>query len=256
MARITGTSGDDRGAKTLNGTNQADEIFGLAGNDTLIGYGGGDILTGGAGADELFGSDGIDFASYKASSRGVSVNLQEATGGNGEAQGDTLFSIEGVIGSDRTDYLYGGFYRDLLRGEGSADYLDGGDGNDLLAGGGGSDILLGGAGADELRGDAGTDFAMYYSSAAAVTVNLATGRGIGGEAEGDRFFSVEGVQGSNFADRITGNSAANLIRGDGGADLVAGGGGADRFFSGGSSGSSPRHLTISSISVGARATRS
>ena len=55
MSRITGTSGDDRGAKTLNGTSQADEIFGLAGNDTLIGYGGGDILTGGAGADELFG---------------------------------------------------------------------------------------------------------------------------------------------------------------------------------------------------------
>ena len=90
MARITGTSGDDRGAKTLNGTNQADEIFGLAGNDTLIGYGGRDILTGGAGADELFGSDGIDFANYKASSRGVSVDLQEATGGNGEAKGDTL----------------------------------------------------------------------------------------------------------------------------------------------------------------------
>ena len=74
MARITGTSGDDRGAKTLNGTSQADEIFGLAGDDTLIGYGGGDILTGGPGADELFGSDGIDFANYKASSRGVSVS--------------------------------------------------------------------------------------------------------------------------------------------------------------------------------------
>ena len=103
-----------------------------------------------------------------------------------------------MIGSDRTDFLYGGFDRDLLRGEGSADYLNGSDGNDLLAGGGGSDILLGGAGADELRGDAGTDFAMYYSSAAAVTVNLATGRGSGGEAEGDRFFSVEGVQGSEF----------------------------------------------------------
>ena len=38
---------------------------------------------------------------------------------------------------------------------------------------------------------------MYYLSEAAVT-----GRGSGGEAEGDRFFSVEGVQGSNFADRI------------------------------------------------------
>ena len=105
MARITGTSADDRGAKTLNGTSQADEIFGLAGDDTLIGYGGGDILTGGAGADELFGSDGIDFANYKASSRGVSVSLQQAMGGNGEAQGDTLYSIEGVIGSDWTDYL-------------------------------------------------------------------------------------------------------------------------------------------------------
>ena len=72
-----------------------------------------------------------------------------------------------------------------------------------------------------------------------MTVNLATGRGSGGEAEGDRFFSVEAVQGSNFADRITGNSAANLIRGVGGADIVAGGGGADRFFSGDLGQSSP-----------------
>ena len=96
-------------------------------------------------------------------------------GGNGEAQGDTLYSIEGVIGSDRTDYLYGGFDRDILRGEGSADYLNGSDGNDLLAGGSGSDILLGGAGADELRGDAGTDFAMYLSLRATAAWAAAAG---------------------------------------------------------------------------------
>jgi Ca2+-binding RTX toxin-like protein len=79
---------------------------------------------------------------------------------------------------------------------------------------------------------------MYYSSGQAVTVDLATGTGRGGEAEGDRYSSVEAVQGSQYADRITGNAAANLIRGTGGADVLAGGGGADRFFIDGSDGSS------------------
>ena len=83
MARITGTSGDDRGAKTLNGTDQADEIFGLAGNDTLIGFGGDDVLEGGAGADELFGSDGFDYRQLPRLGAGRLHRSSNAVGGNG-----------------------------------------------------------------------------------------------------------------------------------------------------------------------------
>lgn len=230
MARIIGTSGDDRYPRELIGTAQADEIFGLAGDDSLLGLSGNDILVGGPGADELFGSAGIDFASYKTSRQGVSIDLQYAIGGNGEAEGDTLYSIEGVIGSDQRDYLFGSFDGDILRGEGGSDYILGGDGNDVLAGGAGSDLLIGSSGADELRGDSGIDFTMYYDSAQAVNVDLATGRGRGGTAEGDWLVSVEGILGSDSADRLMGSGAANQFAGERGADTLAGRGGADRFF--------------------------
>src|SRR5262245_8001293 len=79
MAIITGTNSDD---PELKGTNLADEIYALAGNDTLIGFGGNDtligydgddVLEGGAGADELFGSAGFNYASYKGSAAGVEI---------------------------------------------------------------------------------------------------------------------------------------------------------------------------------------
>ena len=237
MAVITGTNGNDLYPNELEGTAAADQIFGLAGDDALIGFGGNDLLEGGAGADELFGSSGFDTASYRGSDGGVAVDLEEFATRGGDARGDTLYSIEGLIGSDRTDYLYGSFERNVLEGGKGSDLLAGRAGDDTLAGGGGSDILLGEAGADELRGDGGIDFALYYASDAAVTVDLATGRGTGGDAQGDRFVSVEAVQGSMFADRIIGNGAANLLRGDDGGDVLTGGGGADRFFVGGSYGS-------------------
>jgi Ca2+-binding RTX toxin-like protein len=238
MAIITGTNGNDQYPHELEGTAGADQIFGLAGDDTLIGLSGDDLLEGGAGADELFGSAGFDTASYHGSDRGVYISLGTFAADGGHATGDTLYSIEGLIGSARTDYLYGSSERNVLQGGNGADLLSGREGDDLLAGGGGSDILLGDEGADELRGDGGVDFALYYASDQAVTVNLATGRGTGGDAQGDRFVGVEAVQGSSFADRLTGNAAANQLRGVDGADILTGGGGADRFFIDGSYGSS------------------
>ena len=240
MAIITGTNGNDKYPHELEGTDGADAIHGLAGDDALIGFNGDDVLEGGAGADDLFGSNGFDYASYRSSDQGVTIVLDSFGAEGGHARGDSLYSIEGLIGSAWTDYLYGDSERNILRGEGGDDDLEGGAGNDRLEGGGGRDILIGDAGADELRGDSGTDFAMYYQSDAAVTVNFATGMGQGGDAEGDRFVSVEAVQGSAYGDRITGNGAVNLIRGVAGADVIAGGGGGDRFFIDGSYGSSAR----------------
>jgi Ca2+-binding RTX toxin-like protein len=230
VAIITGTNGNDRYPNELEGTNGADEIRGLAGDDTLIGFSGNDLMLGGLGADELFGSDGFDTASYAGSRAGVSASLFGAYGYGGDANGDALYSIEGLIGSDHTDYLDGDDTRNDLRGGGSADVLYGGGGDDRLSGGDGRDILIGEDGADELRGDGGMDFALYYASDAAVTVNLTNGTGRGGDAEGDRFISVESVQGSDFADKITGNSAANWLTGGYGGDTLSGGGGADRFY--------------------------
>ena len=74
MATITGTNASD---PELEGTNLADQIFGLGGNDILIGFDGDDVLEGGKGADQLFGSLGFDTASYKGSQAGVTVVLAE-----------------------------------------------------------------------------------------------------------------------------------------------------------------------------------
>jgi Ca2+-binding RTX toxin-like protein len=51
-----GTAGHD----TLIGSDQADQINGLAGNDTLYGMLGNDVLTGGTGGDALYGGEGHD----------------------------------------------------------------------------------------------------------------------------------------------------------------------------------------------------
>src|SRR6187549_3478431 len=99
MAIIKGTNGDDKYPGELEGTAGADQIFGYAGNDVLIGFNGNDTLEGGAGADQLYGGDGLDLASYKSSPEDVTVFLQDLYAAGGDATGDTLSDIEGVIGS-------------------------------------------------------------------------------------------------------------------------------------------------------------
>jgi Ca2+-binding RTX toxin-like protein len=196
MAIVTGTNASD---PELEGTSLADQILGLGGNDILIGFDGDDELEGGAGADELFGSAGIDFASYRGSSSGVFVDINGILAG--DASGDRLYSIEGLIGSAHADVLgglniidernvlkgdggndalYGRGGDDLLDGGTGADLLNGGSGTDELRGSAGADQLIGGEGGDQLRGGGGLDIAVYFST---VRVDLATGVGSGGDAE-------------------------------------------------------------------------
>src|SRR4051794_11816605 len=104
MPTITGTNNSD---PELEGTDAADTIFGLGGHDILIGLGGSDTLEGGAGADEIFGSSGFDYAGYRSSSAGVAVWLDEFHAAGGDAAGDHLYSIEGLIGSAFADGLVG-----------------------------------------------------------------------------------------------------------------------------------------------------
>ncbi|WP_423317453.1 hypothetical protein [Azospirillum sp. 11R-A] len=66
-------------------------------------------------------------------------------------------------------------------------------------------MLAGGAGADTLDGDAGGDTADYRSSAAAVSVNLATGAAVGGDAAGDVLIYIEHVVDSAYNDTHRGN---------------------------------------------------
>ena len=90
----------------------------------------------------------------------------------------------------------------------------------------------------------------------AVRVDLATGKGFGGDATGDRLFGVEGVEGSELNDRISGNGAANRLIGNTGADLLSGAGGADRFVYPTPPTAPAPMATASSTSAGRRATAS
>ena len=211
MSLIIGSNGNDIGAFSLYGTDQADLLLGLNGIDQLSGQGGDDVLQGGLGDDLLFGGAGSDTASYAYSAYGVSVDLEQFRGTVQVAvdDQDALFGIENVVGSSM---------QDLLQGDAGANVLSGGNGFDQLEGRGG---------ADRLEGGAGEDHAYYGASAAGVNVNLATGKGSGGDAQGDTLFGVEHLHGSAFGDQLTGNGGDNALFGNQGNDTLKGGGGAD-----------------------------
>lgn len=121
---------------------------------------------------------------------------------------------------------------DVLAGDAGDNRLDGLDGNDRLSGLGGDDMLVGGAGADILDGGDGFDLASYYTSAAGVTVNLASHSAAGGEAQGDTLTGIEDLEGSGFDDTLTGDGGGNWLYGLAGKDRLLGGGGNDMLIGG------------------------
>jgi Ca2+-binding RTX toxin-like protein len=263
MATITGTTGND----ILAGTTSADQIYGLEGNDTLSGGGGNDVLDGGAGADALDGGSGTDTATYANSAAAVNVSLATYTGSGGDAEGDTLSSIEVVIGSNFNDTLtclsagatlQGGAGDDLYvvgnqsvvvteAAGGGADEVQtaltvlsiasyanvekltytgtlgftgaGNAGDNVITGGSGNDNLSGGAGADQFFGNGGTDTVNYADATAGVSINLKTGIHTG-IAAGDTYNSIEVIQGSSYNDTFVGDASANTFNGMNGIDTI------------------------------------
>jgi Ca2+-binding RTX toxin-like protein len=233
MAVIFGTSNSEYLYLDDGVTSGPDLIYGFAGDDTLDAQAGDDVLDGGDGADELIGHSGRDQASYLYSTAAVTVNLQTGLGDGGDAEGDTLFLVENLMGSlyddiligddDGTNELYGLVGNDTLKGGGGADILAGSSGNDTVGGGGGGDDLLGGE---------GSDTAAYEESPAGVTVSLSAGTASGGDATGDVLNSIENLTGSAHADWLEGDDGANVLKGLDGLDTLKGFGGADNLYGG------------------------
>ncbi|WP_424942059.1 Hint domain-containing protein [Aliiroseovarius crassostreae] len=145
-----------------------DSLSGGAGNDSLYGGEGLDTLEGGTGADYLEGGAAQDTADYSASSAAVTVDLSSGTGSGGDAEGDMLTGVDGIIGSDHDDTLLGydgqsltgdlaTDYTNIFDGGAGDDYIDGRGGDDILRGGADDDTLVAGAGDDQLFGDGGDD---------------------------------------------------------------------------------------------------
>lgn len=260
------------GANELRGNDGSDVLKGGGGADTIDGGSGNDTLTGNYGADVLVGGSGEDTADYSQSfdpytaTGGVTVNLWMNYGLDGEAEGDTFNSIENVTGSLYTDFIYGNFVANGLRG-GSGDdrlygydgndHLDGGDGNDLLVGGPDADTIIGGAGRDYLDGGTGVDSMIggmgddrYNVDDAGDVVVETTGEGydvisastsytLSATAEieymgttGSNGTAALNFTGNDFGQSIAGNEGSNVLQGLGGDDSLDGDGGFDRLFGG------------------------
>ena len=177
---------------------------GLMSGDIITGLGDDTIINRGNIADDIYLGEGND--RYTAGAAGTS--------------GD-------IYGGDGNDIINARGGAQSLYGEDGDDFLRGGEGDDMLFGGFGVDYLRGGEGADVLNGFAGQDWADYITSSAAVTVDLSTGVGTGGDAQGDTYVFVERVYGSNFDDTLTGDGNVNYLRGAGGNDVLNGGSGVD-----------------------------
>lgn len=234
-AQLWGDDGNDLlqgGARAdiIRGGDDDDRLIGQGGNDRLEGEDGDDVLEGGKGADIIDGGDGFDQVTYENSTVGVTFRVSADdddifVGTGGEAAGDRVTDVEHVIGSHFSDRLYGD--------PDDGGILEGLDGDDALVGGEDDDLLLGGGGADNLRGQDGDDTISFVTSSGQVSANLQSGNGSNGDAEGDRYISIENVFGSNYDDVLTGNGSDNRLDGWNGDDILTGGGGEDEIDGGG-----------------------
>ena len=203
MENVLGSDQDDR----ITGNIQVNWLFGGNGNDIIAAGGGDDVVYGENDNDTLYGGDGNDYLD----------------GGLGN---DVLYGEAGQ------DTLLGGQENDLLDGGAANDGLFGGLGDDTLLGGAGDDTLTGGSGADLLNGGDGIDTASYLTSLAGIVAYLSYPAYNTGDAQGDTYFSIENLEGSQFGDALFGDSQYNHLWGLGGDDYLDGLGGNDTLEGG------------------------
>lgn len=218
---ITGNSGNNR-------------LYAKAGNDRVFGMGGDDELVNGSGAgDDLYdGGEGIDILTHSSTLAGVFVDLINQIAYGSEIGTDELVSIENVGGGAGDDEIIGDHIGNEILGWGGNDILIGNRGDDTLRGGDGNDSLAGGAGRDMLFGGDGIDMLDYSRSPNSIRVDLQRRVSEGGDAEGDRFWGIEGVTGSESNDRLWGGKSGNVLIGGGGADVIYGRRGHDELDGG------------------------
>lgn len=262
IERIVGSNSAD----SIYGHTGANQLLGGDGNDIIVGRGGGDILRGGNGDDiidpgpggnalvfgeggddtliggggmfeTLDGHNGSDTASYASNTTGVMAiitNQQPAEiwGTATNAAGPQLFfdnlrNVENLIGGSGNDYFY-------IEGAGDStadrNTFFGNEGNDWIEAGPNNDQIFGGGGLDVIS-------YIHASGPNGLVITLGTGgNGTVGSAVTflgvDTYSSIEGVEGTNFADTLTGNERNNVLYGRNGDDVLNGGMGSDQLIGG------------------------
>lgn len=234
------------GNDIVRGGNGADTVKLGDDNDFVDGGRGNDNLQGGAGIDEVSFASWNDVSASSGSTLSTLISLRSPFDGLGQAklisknaQGvvttletDALTGFENVTGTKFNDTITGTDGANRIHGENGNDVISGRGGNDNLTGGAGDDRISGGTGADIMAGGTGNDTLDYGSSTSGVNVNLLTGRGFGGDAQGDTFSSFENITGSGLADELKGNTRANVLKGNAGSDTIDGFFGNDKIDGG------------------------
>ncbi len=248
MANFDGTNGPD----PINGSPDADTIFGLLGDDVIIGGGGNDQIHAGP-ERQLFPNITDNDLVYGDDVGGASNDTIYAGYGNDRIFGDNPQSSTGG-----SDLIYGDSGKDEIYGGHGSDYLDGGEGDDVLfgdSGGGqfGEDVLVGGIGSDRMVGGAGND--LYDVDNANDVVEEEAFAGSGHDTVRSRISytlsanvedlalvetAVQGT-GNSLDNRIYGNAADNVISGNAGNDFLFGGAGNDTIS--GATGSDTANFT-------------
>jgi hypothetical protein len=197
---------------------------------------GNDQAVGGRGADSIDGGEGFDYARYDASAEGVNIDLAKGTATGGDATGDKLSNIEGLVGSQKNDVLTGDDKNntiwanagdDVVNTGAGNDWVEAQDGDDVVNLGSGDDQAVGGRGADVIDGGEGFDYARYDASTEGVNIDLAANTATGGDATGDKLSNIEGLVGSQKSDVLTGDDKNNAIWANAGDDVVSTGAGND-----------------------------
>jgi Ca2+-binding RTX toxin-like protein len=232
-------------ANILDGLGGNDYLNGQPGADTLRGGDGNDLLDGGVDRDTLIGGAGNDVYDFWT---GVDIVVESSGGGidtilcfesftlPSEVEvlsfATTTTAVDGT-GNNLSNTITGGEAGNRLTGLGGNDSLLGMNGNDTLEGGNGNDMLDGGAGNDALIGGNGAD--TYHLRNAADTVSETDASSAGGVDTVLSYLSSHTL-GANIENgrvmssgtaSLTGNGLGNLLVAGAGNNALNGGGGVD-----------------------------
>lgn len=207
---ITGSGSD-----TISGT-AADEIF-RAGNGT-------NNVTAGGGNDSIYGGTGTDYFN-STSGAGNTAYLNGGAGYNEYRLSSSVDTIDGQTASSQDRLFYNGSGVGVAISSVNYGVFVNLDTNDY----GVSDAGLVGGAVSSSWWTGTTWIAMGVGNSGYQWLADNDGRGFYGYAQNDRYYGVEEVYGTNYADVIIGNSSNNYFFGYGGNDAMFGLSGNDTF---------------------------
>ncbi|WP_299846486.1 calcium-binding protein [uncultured Roseovarius sp.] len=255
------------GDETLNGGAGDDVLFGGhgAGDDVLFGNAGDDVLVAGHGSDRLNGGLGADVFVFGDSHDGGQIEdfniAQDTLDLSGWFLLHDVSQLEFIAYGNRVDIGFKGYSLTVYSHDGgtlkASDLLDkitinpshsmisdvpnaadlndthtGTAGDDVLFGNLGQDLFYASGGADVFLGGSNFDVVSFENFNTRIVSDQIFDRFNKGAIANDKFYSIEGLIGTSFADTLKGSNGDNLLEGGAGNDLLSGRNGADTLIGG------------------------